>query len=122
MVHPTLSPAGHKAIPGKYRFALKMGDRTVTTEAEILANPLYPGTNADYLDYHALMSRMEGELTLMHETVKRLHEKQLQLSAIVEALPAGEKYEGVKREAEALVKKLKDLGRGYGPAEVEGLR
>ncbi len=101
------SYAGHKAIPGKYRINLKMGDRTLTTEAEILANPLYPGTPADYQQYHALMSKMEGELTLMHQTVNRLNKTQVQLAALVETLPSGDKYEGVKREGEALVKKLK---------------
>ncbi len=106
-VYIEASYAGHKATPGKYRVALKMGDRTVTTEAEILANPLYPGSGADYREYHSLMSRMEGELTLMHQTVKRLHEKQIQLAAIVDALPKDDKHQDVKRDAEALVKKLK---------------
>ena len=101
------SYAGHKAIPGKYRINLKMGDRTLTTEAEILANPLYPGTAADYQQYHALMSKMEGELTLMHQTVNRLNKTQTQIAALIETLPSGGNYEGVKREGEALVKKLK---------------
>ena len=106
-VYIEASYAGHKTVPGKYRFTLKMGDRAVTTEAEILANPLYPGTPADYEQYHALMSKMEGELTLMHQTVNRLNKTQIQLAALVEALPSGDKYEGVKRDGEALVKKLK---------------
>ena len=106
-VYIEASYAGHKAVPGRYGFALKMGDQTATTDGEILANPLYTVTRADYQEYHALMSKMEGEAALMHQTVKRLHEKQTQLAAIVDALPAGDKYQGVKRDAEALVKKLK---------------
>ena len=99
--------AGHKAIPGKYRITLRMGGQTVTTDAEILANPLYTTSQADYREYHALMSKMEAEATLMHQTVTRLHEKQTQLAAIIEALPEGERYKAVKAEADALVKKLK---------------
>jgi len=106
-VYIEASYAGHKAVPGRYRFTLKMGDQTATTEGEILANPLYTVTRADYQEYHALMSKMEGEVTVMHQTVKRLHETQTQLAAIVEALPSGDKYQAVKRDAEALVKKLK---------------
>ena len=34
-----------KRLPGRYNVTLKMGGQTVATEAEILANPLYP-TNA----------------------------------------------------------------------------
>jgi hypothetical protein len=39
---------GHKAIPGKYRFRLKVKDRTLETGAEILANPLYATSAAEY--------------------------------------------------------------------------
>ncbi len=106
-VYMEASYAGHKAVPGKYRFTLTMGDQTVTTDAEILANPLYPGNAAAYREYHAVMSSMESDLTAMHKTVNSLHEKQTQLEAVVKALPAGDKYAGVKREGEALVKKLK---------------
>ncbi|HUR20710.1 MAG TPA: hypothetical protein VMZ90_07870, partial [Vicinamibacterales bacterium] len=98
---------GHKAIPGKYKFALKAGDQTVTTEAEILANPLYPGTPGTYREYHAIMSNMEREATAMHQAVNSLHEKQTQLEGLLAKLPADDKFAGVKRDAEALVKKLK---------------
>src|SRR5205085_2528975 len=38
--------AAHKAPPGKYSLTLKIGGQTVSTDAEILANPLYPTTPA----------------------------------------------------------------------------
>ena len=106
-VYIEASYAGHKAIPGKYRFTLKMGGQTVATEAEILANPLYPGTAETYREYHAVMSSMESELTAIHNLVNSLHEKQTQLEALLATLPSGDKYAGVKRDGEALVKKLK---------------
>ena len=98
---------GHKAIPGKYKFTLKMGDQTIATDAEILANPLYPGTAAAYTEYHAVMSAMERDVTAMHKTVNSLNEKQVQIEALIATLPADDKFSGVKRDAEALVKKLK---------------
>ena len=98
---------GHKAIPGKYRFTVKMGDQTVPTDAEILPNPLYATTAAAYREYHAVMSDMENELTTIHKLVNSLYEKQTQLGALIAALPSGEKYTGVKRDGEALIKKLK---------------
>lgn len=98
---------GHKAIPGKYRFALKMGSQTLTTEAEILAAPVYQTTAADYRQYHTVMSGMESQLTTLHKLVNSLHEKQTQLEAILAGLPSGDKYAAVKRDGEALVKKLK---------------
>ena len=98
---------GHKAVPGKYRVTLKAGGQTVVTQAEILANPLYATTAATYKDYHEAMLKMEGELTAMHKAVNTLYEKQTQLEAILASLPAGDKFAGVKRDGEALVKKLK---------------
>jgi hypothetical protein len=53
------------------------------------------------------MSGMEQELTAMHTSVNSLYEKQKQLDAIITALPAGEKFAAVKRDGEALLKKLK---------------
>ncbi|MSO49874.1 MAG: glycosyl hydrolase [Acidobacteria bacterium] len=99
---------GHKAIPGKYRVTLKMGAQTATTEAEILANPLYSTTASGYRDYHAIMSRMESDVTAMHKAVNSLYEKQKQLEAIHAALPAGDKFAAVKRDADALLKKMKE--------------
>lgn len=99
--------AGHKAVPGKYRVTVKMGAQSVVTEAEIFANPLYATTAATYKEYHAVMSRMEGELTVMHKTVTSLHEKQTQLAAILASLPAGDKFAAIRTDGDALVKKLK---------------
>ena len=99
--------AGHKAPPGKYSLTVKVGEQSVPTEVEILANPLYPTNPATYADYHRIMSGMESELTLMHRMTSRLYEKQKQLEALVGALPADNKFSAVKKEGEALVKKLK---------------
>ena len=101
------SYSGHKAIPGKYRLALKSGGQTAATDAEILPNPLYPTTPAAYREYHSVMSGMEQELTAMHNSVNSLYDKQKQLDAVITALPAGDKFAAVKRDGEALLKKLK---------------
>ena len=53
------------------------------------------------------MSTMERDVTAMHKAVNSLNEKQVQLEALIATLPADDKFAGVKRDAEALVKKLK---------------
>jgi photosystem II stability/assembly factor-like uncharacterized protein len=99
--------AGHKAGPGKYTITLKTPAQSLSTEAEILANPLYPTDAATYAEYHRTMSSMEAELTTMHRLVNSLFEKQNQLDALLKSLPAGEKYSTVKKDGEALLKKMK---------------
>jgi hypothetical protein len=99
--------AGHKAVPGKYTITLKTPAQSLSTEAEILANPLYPTDAATYAEYHRTMSSMETELTTMHRLVNSLFEKQNQLESLLKSLPAGEKYAAVKKDGEALLKKMK---------------
>ncbi len=101
------SYAGHKAPPGKYSITVKMNEQTVSTETEILANPLYPTTATEYAEYHQTMLAMETELMTMHRMTNSLYEKQKQLESLLASLPAGEKFSAVKKDGEALVKKMK---------------
>jgi photosystem II stability/assembly factor-like uncharacterized protein len=98
---------GHKAVPGKYSVTLKMGGQTLSTEAEILANPLYPTSAATYAEYHQTMMSMENELSAMHRMINSLYEKQKQLESLLPSLPSGEKYAAIKKDGEALLKKMK---------------
>lgn len=102
-----ISYAGHKAPPGKYSITVKMGDQTVSTEAEILANPLYSNNASNYMEWHQTMLGMETELTSMHRMVNSIYEKQKQLESLLTSLPAGDKYAAVKKEGNALLKKMK---------------
>jgi photosystem II stability/assembly factor-like uncharacterized protein len=102
-----VSFAGHKAPPGKYSIILKMGGQTTSTEAEILANPLYPTDAATYREYHNTMLSMENELTTMHRMVNDLYDKQKQLESLLASIPAGSKYDALKKDGETLLKKMK---------------
>ncbi len=106
-VYIEASYTGHKAIPGKYGITVKMGEQKVATEAEILANPMYPTTAQTYKEYNLLMTQMEAELSAMHKLVNSLYEKQKQLESLLETLPEGEKFGAVRKEGEALLKKMK---------------
>ena len=106
-VYVEASYRGHKASPGRYRFTLKAGGRSLTTEAAILANPLYPTDEATYAEYDAFMSGLESEVTLMHETVNQLYEAQGRLRAILAALPAGAQYAEARQDGDSLLAKLK---------------
>jgi hypothetical protein len=97
---------GHKAIPGKYTVTLRMGEQKVSTDAEILANPLYPVDVATYKEYNSIMSSMENELTTMHRMVNSMNAKREQLASLLASL-TDEKYGALKTEGTALVKKMK---------------
>ncbi len=97
---------GHKAIPGKYTVTLKMREQKVSTDAEILANPLYAVDVSTYKEYNSIMSSMENELTTMHKMVNSMNAKREQLGSLLASL-TDEKYEALKMEGTALVKKMK---------------
>src|SRR5204863_2381358 len=97
---------GHKAIPGKYTVTLKMGKQKLTTDAVILANPLYPTDAATYKEYNTVMTSMENELTTMHKMVNSLNAKREQLESLLASLP-DTKYTALKVEGDSLVKKMK---------------
>ena len=98
---------GHKAIPGKYKVTLKLKGQTVSTEATILSNPLYPTDAATYAAYHSMMNGMETELTIMHNMVNSIHTKQIQLENILATLTNETKYASIKKDAPELIKKMK---------------
>jgi photosystem II stability/assembly factor-like uncharacterized protein len=98
---------GHKAIPGKYTVTLILGEQKISTNAEILANPLYPTDAATYKEYNSIMTSMEKELTTMHKMINTLNAKREQLETLIVSLPADEKYAALKTEALALAKKMK---------------
>ena len=97
---------GHKAVPGKYTVTLKVGRQKVTTDAEILVNPLYPTDAATYKEYNTIMSSMENELTTMHKMVNSLNAKREQLVSLLASL-SDAKYTALKAEGDSLVKKMK---------------
>jgi hypothetical protein len=99
--------AGHKAPPGKYNVTLKLGTQTLTTEAEIVANPLYSTNASTYSEYHTTMLGMETALTGMHRMINSLYEKQKQLESLLGSLPAGEKFAAIKKDGDALLQKMK---------------
>ncbi len=77
------SYAGHIASPGTYSLTFKVREKQTSTKAVILPNPLYETTPANYAEYHALMSKMENEVTDMHKRVNTLYGKQKQLEDVI---------------------------------------
>jgi len=101
------SYAGHIASPGKYSLTLKSGSKQIITEAEILANPLYEINAATYAEYTSVMSRMENEVTDMHKRINTLYGQQKQLEDLITAIPAGTKYDAIRKQGDTLLKQMK---------------
>jgi photosystem II stability/assembly factor-like uncharacterized protein len=101
------SYSGHKAIPGKYNVTLALNGQKITAQAEILPNPMYPTTAAQYKEYHQTMSAMEAEITSMHKMVNTIYDMQKRLESVLNSLPVDSKFASVKKDGEALLQKMK---------------
>jgi hypothetical protein len=53
------------------------------------------------------MLSMETELISMHKMINSLYQKQQQLESLLSSLPTGDKYVALKKDGEALAKKMK---------------
>jgi photosystem II stability/assembly factor-like uncharacterized protein len=102
------SYSGHKASPGRYTFTLSTDDgHRMATTADILPNPLYRTTAADQAEYHAVMTRMEADVTLMHKMLNALHLKQNQLAELLGSIPADDKYASLRLDGAKLLADMK---------------
>jgi photosystem II stability/assembly factor-like uncharacterized protein len=97
---------GHKAIPGTYTLRLSAGGIASETKGEILDLPGTGLTAADYQAYHQWMSRLEAEVTAMHQLVNQAKGYQDQLKDLVGRMAEKPEYKELKLATQALIKEL----------------
>ncbi len=98
---------GHKVAPGKYTLNLKVGEKEVKTECNILPNPLYGVTNEAYQEYDQFITSMEQLLNEMHTKVNAILKMRLALEELMKDFPKGEKYAALTKSASELINKAK---------------
>jgi photosystem II stability/assembly factor-like uncharacterized protein len=74
---------GHMAPPGTYTLKLQMGDKTISTTANILETPGFETKPGQYDAYDAFMTEMEKNVTQMHLMVNTLYNAGTQLKDIL---------------------------------------
>ena len=95
---------GHKVPPGVYTLTLKIGDETVTTKGELIAPPNLENWDKQFKEHDTFMTQLEKNLTDMHQKVNMLYKVKQQLTQVLKEVTD----ETLKKEGQALVKKLKD--------------
>ena len=94
-------------MPGVYTLELTYNGISVTTQARVLANPLYGATTADYLQYDAVMTEMENNVRDMHNRVNTLHKQRLQLDELLKQLASQNAMADVIKEGQELSADMK---------------
>jgi hypothetical protein len=98
---------GHKASPGAYSVSIKYADKESKADFKILPNPLYEISAATYQEYHEFMSTMEESFNDMHRKVNGILKARTQLETVLKEIGDDQKYAALKKDGEALVKKMK---------------
>ena len=98
---------GHQMPPGTYQVTLSSGNKEVKTSLEIMANPTYPITDADYNEYHQFMTRMEDDLNDMHSKINMIKDLSDQLRSTINHLPESKNKTAFVKEAKEVLAKMK---------------
>ncbi len=98
--------SGHKAIPGTYSLLLKSPLGESKSTATILDNPGFGLNPGDYQEYHAFMSKMESELSTMHNMINEAMVYQVQLKTLLEKTKGDSSLKAVHEAGTSLLKAL----------------
>lgn len=101
------SYAGHKIIPGTYSLTLKSTLGDAQTKAIVKDNPNHENDPANFREYHAFMSQMESELTVMHTMVNKAMEYQTQLATLLKKMEGNPTYTDLLASGKKLMTELK---------------
>lgn len=102
------SYAGHKAAPGAYHAALKLGTQEKAVPFKVLPHPGLKATDAEYQEQHVVMSAIEARLNEIHAAVNRLASAREQLDGLVAILAEKSAAPNVANAGKALAKQLLD--------------
>ncbi len=101
------SYAGHKIIPGTYSLTLKSTLGDAQTKAIVKDNPNHENDPANFREYHAFMSQMESELSMMHTMVNKAMEYQTQLATLLKKMEGNPTYTDLLASGKKLMTDLK---------------
>jgi photosystem II stability/assembly factor-like uncharacterized protein len=101
------SYAGHKIIPGTYSLTLKSTLGDAQTQAIVKDNPNHENDPANFQEYHAFMSQMESELTVMHTMVNKAMDYQTQLATLLKKMEGNPTYTDLLASGKKLMTELK---------------
>lgn len=97
---------GHKVSPGTYTLTLKAGNKEVTSNFNVLPNPLYEISEETYAAYDAFMKSTAVKFNEMHTKVNTLLHMRKKVEGVLKELPTSEKMADIRKNGEALIKKM----------------
>ncbi|MDG1888890.1 MAG: glycosyl hydrolase [Flavobacteriaceae bacterium] len=95
--------SGHKAIPGKYKISLEVGEKSYTSNFEILKNPNFNVSDIDYAEFDKYTSHMEKKFNKMAEYINNNISSINKLTEVIKNIKDNE---DVKNNGKSLLSKM----------------
>ena len=97
---------GHRVAPGTYRARLTYKGRTSETAFELLADPRLEVTTADWAAQQAMLDRIDGNITEIHQAVNRMRKVKEQVKTYNGILDGREEAKDLVHSGKELLKKI----------------
>ncbi len=98
--------AGSNVGPGKYTLRLSLDEKSVETQAIVLANPNVKVNQDDFDEQQELLEEIENALRTIHESVNEMRSAKSQLNNYADLLKDNEKAKELVEKGEALMKRI----------------
>jgi len=99
---------GHRVAPGSYRARLTYGEHVSEAAVEVLADPRLKADPADWSAQQAMLRRINGHITEMHEGINDMRQLKKQVGMYNEIMAGLEGKEGLVKAGEDLIRKIDD--------------
>jgi photosystem II stability/assembly factor-like uncharacterized protein len=103
------STQGPKAIPGKYKAKLTVGETSQEIEFEILRDPRVNVSDTDYREQFDFLIQVRDKLSETHRAIKQVRDIRAQIEALMPRWAGDEKYKPLTEAANKLLEQMKAI-------------
>lgn len=103
-----LGAGGHRAAPGQYTVDIIYGDQTITKQVEVLADPRWDATPAQYAEQQRLLMSLRTQIDELQEMASDIRSVRSQVSDLKTRVDKNE-YAQVHELADALIAEIDSL-------------
>ena len=102
-------PPGPRVVPGTYTVELQAGDVVRTSAFEILPDPRYETTEAEYAEQYALLMEIHESLDSAHDAVNNIRKVRVQIKTAMDRAKAAGLADDLEEDAKSLREALTEI-------------
>ena len=100
---------GPRAVPGKYKATLSIGDDNQEMEFELTKDPRNSATAEDFNAQYDFLIGVRDKLTEVHMSIKKLRDAKAQIGSLSKRLGDAEEYKEIVKSGKSLSERLTEI-------------